>query len=73
MFGSNQVKGDQANVTKSLGWSLKPVSITMLFGKDSDLFVKIKAIVDLCISEMQVYFSIKSFKLNELQNFSNFS
>lgn len=45
----------------------------MLFGKDSDLFAKIKAIVDLCISEMQVYFSIKSFKLNELQNFSNFS
>ena len=44
----------------------------MLFGKDSDLFFKIKAIVDLCISEMQVYFPIKSFKLNELQNFSNF-
>ena len=67
------VKWDLTNVGISLWWWLKSVLITLLLWKESDLFVRIKSIVDLCVFVMQGSFLIKDCRLNKLQNYSNLS
>ena len=57
----------------SLWKSLKPVSVVPDFCKESELFVKIKSVLELCVFVKQVFGFIKFYKSKRLQNSSSLS
>ena len=71
MVVSYLVKCDLTNVTISLWWLLKTVSVKLVPQNESGLFDKIKSIVDSCVFKIKVCFLVKDLKLSKLQSFPN--